>query len=68
MYKRQQELTLAVHAGHGLTYENVSPVAQIQEIEELNIGHSVIARAVLVGMENAVREMSEILRRARSKG
>ena len=62
------ELTLAVHAGHGLTYENVSPVAQIQEIEELNIGHSVIARAVLVGMENAVREMSEILRRARSKG
>ncbi|MEC7833680.1 MAG: pyridoxine 5'-phosphate synthase, partial [Gemmatimonadota bacterium] len=40
---------------------------QIREIEELNIGHSVIARAVLVGMENAVREMSEMLRRARSR-
>jgi pyridoxine 5-phosphate synthase len=62
-----QDLALAVHAGHGLTYENVSQVAEIQEIEELNIGHSVIARAVLVGMENAVREMSKILRRARSK-
>ena len=62
-----RELALAVHAGHGLTYENVSQVAQIREIEELNIGHSVIARAVLVGMENAVREMSEILRRARSR-
>jgi len=62
-----QDLALAVHAGHGLTYENVSRVAEIQEIEELNIGHSVIARAVLVGMENAVREMSKILRRARLK-
>ena len=62
-----RDLALAVHAGHGLTYENVSQVAEIQEIEELNIGHSVIARAVLVGMENAVREMSKILRRARSK-
>ncbi|MEC9355884.1 MAG: pyridoxine 5'-phosphate synthase [Gemmatimonadota bacterium] len=62
-----RDLALAVHAGHGLTYENVSQVAQIREIEELNIGHSVIARAVLVGMENAVREMSEILRRARSR-
>ena len=62
-----RDLALAVHAGHGLTYENVSQVAQIREIEELNIGHSVIARAVLIGMENAVREMSEILRRARSR-
>ncbi|MEC7834049.1 MAG: pyridoxine 5'-phosphate synthase [Gemmatimonadota bacterium] len=62
-----RDLALAVHAGHGLTYENVSQVVQIREIEELNIGHSVIARAVLVGMENAVREMSEILRRARSR-
>jgi pyridoxine 5-phosphate synthase len=62
-----RDLALAVHAGHGLTYENVSQVAEIQEIEELNIGHSVIARAVLVGMGNAVREMSKILRRARSK-
>jgi pyridoxine 5-phosphate synthase len=48
---------LAVHAGHGLTYENVAPVAAIAEIEELNIGHSIVSRSVLVGMETAVREM-----------
>ncbi|MBX6363681.1 MAG: pyridoxine 5'-phosphate synthase [Gemmatimonadetes bacterium] len=58
-------LGLDVHAGHGLTYENVTPVAAIPEIEELNIGHSVISRAVLVGLERAVREMAEIVRRAR---
>jgi pyridoxine 5-phosphate synthase len=56
---------LAVHAGHGLTYENVTPVAAIAEIEELNIGHSIVSRAVLVGIERATREMAEILRRAR---
>jgi len=56
---------LAVHAGHGLTYENVTPVAAITEIEELNIGHSIVSRAILVGMEPAVREMAEILRVAR---
>lgn len=59
-------LGLAVHAGHGLTYENVSPVAAIPEIEELNIGHSVVSRAVFTGLENAVREMAEIVRRARA--
>ena len=59
------KLELAVHAGHGLTYENVQPVAAIPEIEELNIGHSVIARAVLTGMERAVKDMSRILRRTR---
>jgi len=58
-------IDLDVHAGHGLTYENVTPVAAIREIEELNIGHSIISRAVLVGMERAVREMHEILERAR---
>jgi pyridoxine 5-phosphate synthase len=57
---------LAVHAGHGLTYENVTPVAAIAELEELNIGHSIISRAVLVGLERAVREMLDILRRARA--
>jgi pyridoxine 5-phosphate synthase len=56
---------LAVHAGHGLTYENVAPVAAIADIEELNIGHSVISRAVLTGMESAVRELKAILRHAR---
>jgi pyridoxine 5-phosphate synthase len=55
---------LGVHAGHGLTYENVIPVAAITEIEELNIGHSIISRAVFVGLEAAVREMGELLLKA----
>jgi len=59
------QLGLAVHAGHGLTYENVTPVAGVTEIEELNIGHSIVSRAVLVGMERAVSEMAALLRRAR---
>jgi pyridoxine 5-phosphate synthase len=63
---RASDMGLAVHAGHGLTYENVAPVAAIEVIEELNIGHSVISRAVFVGLEAAVREMAEILRRART--
>jgi len=58
-------LGMAVHAGHGLTYENVVPVAAIDPIEELNIGHSVVSRAVLVGMERAVREMGDLIRSAR---
>jgi pyridoxine 5-phosphate synthase len=62
-----RKLSLAVHAGHGLTYENVHPVAAIPEIEELNIGHSIVSRAVLTGMEAAVRDMADILRRARSR-
>jgi len=57
--------SLHVHAGHGLTYENVAPVAAIAEIEELNIGHSIISRAIFTGLERAVRDMAEILRRAR---
>ena len=48
---------LALHAGHGLTYRNVRPVASIEAMHELNIGHSIIARAVMVGLETAVREM-----------
>lgn len=63
---RARDLGLAVHAGHGLTYENVSPVARIEEIEELNIGHSVVSRAVFVGLERAVREMAQLLERARA--
>lgn len=58
-------LGLAVHAGHGLTYENVTPVAAIAEIEELNIGHSIVSRAVFTGLEVAVRDMAELIRRAR---
>jgi pyridoxine 5-phosphate synthase len=63
-----RKLSLAVHAGHGLTYENVHPVAAIPEIEELNIGHSIVSRAVFTGMEAAVREMAQIIRRARVGG
>jgi len=59
-----RSLGLAVHAGHGLTYQNVLPVAAIPEIEEVNIGHSIVSRAVLVGMERAVREMRQLLREA----
>lgn len=60
-------LGLAVHAGHGLTYENVARVAAIPEIEELNIGHSIVSRAVFTGLERAVREMREIIARARPR-
>jgi pyridoxine 5-phosphate synthase len=58
-------LGLEVHAGHGLDYENVIPVARLEDIVELNIGHSIIARAVIAGMEQAVREMKDLLNRAR---
>ena len=61
-----RSLGLAVHAGHGLTYENVTHVAAISELEELNIGHSIISRSVFVGIEQAVREMADLIRRART--
>ena len=53
---------LRVAAGHGLNYVNVRRIAEIKEIEELNIGHSIIARAVLVGLDRAVREMIELIK------
>ena len=56
-----RRLGLEVHGGHGLDYQNVLPIAAIPEIVELNIGHSIIARAVIVGIERAVREMKELL-------
>ena len=59
-----RRLGLEVHGGHGLNYENVLPITHIPEIVELNIGHSIVARAILVGIEQAVREMKEILNRA----
>jgi len=62
--KAASKLGLEVAAGHGLNYQNVGPVAQISEIEELNIGHSIVARAVLVGLERAVREMKGLLEKA----
>jgi pyridoxine 5-phosphate synthase len=57
---------LTVHAGHGLHYHNVQPIAAIPEIVELNIGHAIVARAVLDGMANAVREMKRLMVEARS--
>jgi pyridoxine 5-phosphate synthase len=60
-----RHLGLEVHAGHGLDYHNVLSIARIAEIVELNIGHSIIARAVLVGIEQAVREMKRLLTKAR---
>jgi len=56
------DLGLFVHAGHGLTYANVAPVAAIPEIEELNIGHSVVSRSVMVGMRQAVEEMRRAMK------
>lgn len=56
---------LAVHAGHGLTTDNVAPIAAVPEIEELNIGHSVVSRAVFIGMAAAVRELRAAMDAAR---
>ena len=58
-------LGLAIHAGHGLTVPNVGPVAAIDSIEELNIGHSIVARSIFIGLEAAVREMRDAMTRAR---
>lgn len=56
-----RKLRMRVAAGHGLTYRNIEAIAPITDIEELNIGHSIISRAALVGIENAVREMLDRL-------
>jgi pyridoxine 5-phosphate synthase len=64
--RRGADLGIGVHAGHGLTVKNVGPVAAIPEIEELNIGHSVISRAVFIGLDRAVKEIHEAMRAARS--
>ena len=59
---------LAVHAGHGLTYDNVQAVAAIPEIEELNIGHSIVSNAIFLGIEEAVRRMRALVDEARERG
>jgi pyridoxine 5-phosphate synthase len=56
------DIGLLVNAGHGLNYDNVSRIASIQGLRGLYIGHSIVSRAVFVGLERAVREMKEILR------
>jgi pyridoxine 5-phosphate synthase len=63
--KAAAKLGLEVAAGHGLNYQNVRAVAALPEIEELNIGHAIVARAVLVGFERAVREMKDLIGKAR---
>ncbi len=60
--ERGKKLGLKVLGGHGLTYRNVRPISSIPEIEELNIGHNIIARASLVGMDRAVREMIQAMK------
>ena len=62
--KLARKLDLGVNAGHGLNYANVKKVAAIGGIEEFNIGHSIMSRAVLVGLDRAVRDMSELVRYA----
>jgi pyridoxine 5-phosphate synthase len=52
---------LATHAGHGLTYANVKPIAALDGMEELNIGHTIVSRSVFVGLERAVREMKDLI-------
>ena len=59
--KAAKKLGMRVHAGHGLNYVNLRPLTAIKEIEEYNIGHSIVARAVLVGLDRAVREMKALL-------
>ena len=65
--KQIVENGMTLHAGHGLNYQNVIPVAQIGNMVELNIGHSIIARAVFVGLTQAVREMKDLLVIAESR-
>ena len=60
-----QEAGLVVHAGHGLGYTNVGPIADIPGMTELNIGHSIVSRAVFVGLRRAVREMVRLVQRRR---
>jgi pyridoxine 5-phosphate synthase len=60
-----RSLGLRVNAGHGLTYQNVEPVAAIEGMEELNIGHTIVARALAVGLQQAVSEMKALVQNPR---
>lgn len=60
-----RQLGLKIHAGHGLNYHNVHAIAGISEIEELNIGHAIVAHAIFVGLEQAIREMKSLMLAAR---
>jgi pyridoxine 5-phosphate synthase len=63
--RHASSLGLIVHAGHGLNYHNVQPIAAIREIVELNIGHAIVARSLLDGMARAVAEMKRLMVEAR---
>lgn len=59
--KQIRELGMALHAGHGLNYMNVRPIASIADMHELNIGHAIVARSIFAGFQQAVREMKDLL-------
>jgi pyridoxine 5-phosphate synthase len=65
--RHARQLGLHVHVGHGLNYHNVQAVAALPEVEEMNIGHSIVSRAILVGMERAVRDMKDAIRQGRGR-
>ncbi len=65
MSRLAREMGIGPNAGHGLTYENVKPVAAIRELAELNIGHYLVGEAVFVGLETAVRRMRDLMDEAR---
>ncbi len=58
-----RKMGLTVHAGHGLNYSNIHPLLELTDIEEFNIGHSIVARAMYVGLDQAVRDMVKLIRR-----
>ena len=58
-----RHMGMRVHAGHGLNYHNITPLLTVPHLEEVNIGHSIIARALMVGMDRAVRDMLHLLGR-----
>jgi len=63
--KEAHAMGLEVHAGHGLTYDSVKPVAAIRELAELNIGHFLIGEAIFIGLEEAIRKMRQLMNEAR---
>ena len=62
-----EAIGLECHAGHGLTYDNLAPVASITNVVELNIGHFLIGEAVFSGLDNAIRRMRSIMDKARAE-
>ena len=64
---RARSLGLRVNAGHGLTYQNVEPIAAIEGIEELNIGHTIISRSIAIGLKEAVKEMKDLVQNPRQE-